>query len=78
MREELLEYIFSMVSEDCLSDLRMPYVLRKYRAFIQSIDEERFSIDNWNQAVRYLCGIETKVESVKQAKELLDQWSQSE
>lgn len=78
LKEELLDYIFYMVSEDCLSDLRRPYVLRKYGGFIQSIDEEQFSIDNWNQALRYLCGIETKAESVKQAKQILDKWSKSE
>lgn len=75
MREELLEYIFEHSKEDCLSDLRNPAVFRMHMVFITKIDDQKYSIDEWNQLISYICGHIGRADNVKEAKEMLNRWA---
>ena len=74
MKEELLEYVFAHVHEDCLSDLRIPFVLNRYLDFILNIPEEMFDLNDWDHFLEYLCGIKGEIGTIKEAKEFLTNW----
>lgn len=76
MREDLLEYIFTQINEECLSDLRIPSVFYRHLGFIMNIDEQMFAIKDWNQLLNYLYLPNKEANSVKEAKEMLKQWAQ--
>lgn len=74
MKEELLEYVFKSLHEDCLSDLRIPSVLRKYQEFILDIDETAFDLNDWNQFLDYVGCPMREAKTIEQAKAYLSKW----
>lgn len=74
MKEELLEYVFTSLHEDCLSDLRIPSILKKYLTFIQNIGDNDFELNDWNQFLDYVGCPQRKAETITQAKDYLSQW----
>lgn len=74
MKEELLEYVFTSLHEDCLSDLRIPVILKKYLTFIRSIDDSEFDLKDWNLFLDYVGCPSRHAGSVAQAKDYLTTW----
>ena len=75
MREELIEYIFMNIHEECLSDLRLPKIFRKHRDFILGIKEDSYSLQEWNRLIDYICQPSRQAETIKEAKDMLLEWS---
>lgn len=75
MREELLEYVFKSSGEACLSDLRIPTILKTNLPFILKIEEEQFSIMEWQQLYTYLLGMPTNLKDIAAIKQAIADWT---
>ena len=54
----LLEDLAEKIGCDCLSDLRLMQEkwLPRLKAELENIDEEEYSLSNWNEVILYITG----------------------
>lgn len=74
MDGSLIEYIFELSKEACLSDLHNRTVLKLYLDDIESIENDKFTVDAWTKAYEYFTGHHICAASIKEIKQALREW----
>lgn len=74
MKEELLEYVYEISEESYLSNIRVPVVLERLLPKIKAIDENDFSLKQWNAFLSYIIGGLPSCTTIQEAKVLLEKF----
>lgn len=76
----LLEDLAEKIGCDCLSDLRLMQEkwLPRLKAELENIDEEEYSLSNWNEVILYITGSQSidsmGINEASKAKDYMIQW----
>lgn len=65
----LLEYLREQCKLDYLSDLPLTYC---WKSVLPAIEPSDFPLEEWNDAVRYLCKLDTSFSAAEEAKQFLE------
>ena len=74
MKYCLLDELVEQTKAHYISELKNKDVMKSAVTFLQSIDNETFSLDDWKDTCEYLCKSAHDIKNIEDAKQKLLSW----
>ena len=74
--DEMLEYIQKHCNLNYISDIRNPVYLKECLVFLNDIDDDAFTIQQWRYLCEYITGQECRASAIDTIRKIIDSFSQ--
>ena len=74
MEYKLLDHLANVMKVNYLSELKQKENKEEYKEYVQAIDDNAYSLEDWQDTCSYLLGSDTQINTVAEAKACILHW----